>query len=198
LAKTRTQFVCQACGTVHTRWAGKCDGCGEWNTIVEDDPSGGVGGGPGKPPPARGAPSRSPVSRARSRTRRASTGERTRPGDRRRLRARIGAAGRRRSGHRQVDAADAGRRGSRAAGPPGHLRLRRRGRRPGAAARATPRRRRHRRAARRRDQCRGHPRDTGRRQAPDLVIIDSDPDLVERSGGIRAGHRHPGARRRRR
>jgi DNA repair protein RadA/Sms len=47
LAKTRTQFVCQACGTVHTRWAGKCDGCGEWNTIVEDDPSAGVGGGPG-------------------------------------------------------------------------------------------------------------------------------------------------------
>jgi DNA repair protein RadA/Sms len=47
LAKTRTQFVCQSCGTVHARWAGKCDGCGEWNTIVEDDPTGGIGGGPG-------------------------------------------------------------------------------------------------------------------------------------------------------
>ena len=50
LAKSRTQFVCQNCGTVHARWAGKCDGCGEWNTIVEDDPKGGIGGGPGKTP----------------------------------------------------------------------------------------------------------------------------------------------------
>ncbi|WP_165220768.1 DNA repair protein RadA [Affinirhizobium pseudoryzae] len=50
MAKTKTQFVCQNCGTVHTRWAGKCDGCGEWNTIVEDDPMGGIGGGPGKTP----------------------------------------------------------------------------------------------------------------------------------------------------
>jgi DNA repair protein RadA/Sms len=47
LAKTRVQFVCQSCGTIHSRWAGKCDGCGEWNTIVEDDPTGGIGGGPG-------------------------------------------------------------------------------------------------------------------------------------------------------
>nr|WP_254007599.1 DNA repair protein RadA [Rhizobium sp. L1K21] len=50
VAKARTQFVCQNCGTVHARWAGKCDGCGEWNTIVEEDPTGGIGGGPGKTP----------------------------------------------------------------------------------------------------------------------------------------------------
>lgn len=49
MARAKTQFVCQNCGTVHSRWAGKCDGCGEWNTIVEDDPSGGIGSGPGKP-----------------------------------------------------------------------------------------------------------------------------------------------------
>jgi DNA repair protein RadA/Sms len=47
MAKARTGFVCQNCGTVHTRWAGKCDGCGEWNTLVEEGgSSGGVGGGP--------------------------------------------------------------------------------------------------------------------------------------------------------
>ncbi|MCO5157032.1 MAG: DNA repair protein RadA [Aquamicrobium sp.] len=47
MAKARTAFVCQNCGTVHTRWAGKCDGCGEWNTLVEEGTnSGGVGGGP--------------------------------------------------------------------------------------------------------------------------------------------------------
>ncbi|WP_137132850.1 DNA repair protein RadA [Rhizobium sp. FY34] len=50
MAKTKTQFVCQNCGTIHTRWAGKCDGCGEWNTIIEDDPMGGIGSGPGKVP----------------------------------------------------------------------------------------------------------------------------------------------------
>jgi len=30
------RFVCQACGAVHTKWSGKCDACGEWNTIVEE------------------------------------------------------------------------------------------------------------------------------------------------------------------
>ena len=47
MAKSRIQFVCQNCGTVYTRWAGRCDGCGAWNTIVEDDPDGGIGGQPG-------------------------------------------------------------------------------------------------------------------------------------------------------
>ncbi|MCZ7860437.1 DNA repair protein RadA [Agrobacterium salinitolerans] len=50
MAKAKTQFVCQNCGTVHTRWAGKCEGCGEWNTIVEEDPMGGIGSGPGQVP----------------------------------------------------------------------------------------------------------------------------------------------------
>ena len=48
MAKTRTQFVCQNCGTVYSQWAGKCDACGEWNTIVEEGTSGGIGGGPAK------------------------------------------------------------------------------------------------------------------------------------------------------
>ncbi len=50
MAKSKTQFICQNCGAVHNRWAGKCEGCGEWNTIVEEDPMGGIGGGPGKTP----------------------------------------------------------------------------------------------------------------------------------------------------
>ncbi|WP_110750942.1 DNA repair protein RadA [Phyllobacterium leguminum] len=50
MAKARVQFICQNCGTVHTRWAGKCDACGEWNTLVEEGTSGGIGGGPGKTP----------------------------------------------------------------------------------------------------------------------------------------------------
>ena len=50
MAKARTQFICQNCGTVHSRWAGKCDGCGAWNTIIEEDPTAGIGGGPNRSP----------------------------------------------------------------------------------------------------------------------------------------------------
>jgi DNA repair protein RadA/Sms len=47
MAKSRTQFICQNCGTVHSRWAGKCDACGEWNTLVEEGSNSGIGAGPG-------------------------------------------------------------------------------------------------------------------------------------------------------
>ncbi len=32
----KSQFVCQACGAVSARWAGKCASCGEWNSIIEE------------------------------------------------------------------------------------------------------------------------------------------------------------------
>lgn len=35
MAKTRTQFICQNCGAAYPKWTGKCDNCGEWNTLVE-------------------------------------------------------------------------------------------------------------------------------------------------------------------
>ncbi|WP_158968445.1 DNA repair protein RadA [Chachezhania sediminis] len=31
-------FSCSACGAVHSKWSGRCEACGEWNTIVEDTP----------------------------------------------------------------------------------------------------------------------------------------------------------------
>ncbi len=34
--KSATDYVCQACGAVYPKWQGKCDACGEWNTIVEE------------------------------------------------------------------------------------------------------------------------------------------------------------------
>lgn len=34
--KGTVEFVCQTCGAVYPRWQGKCDSCGEWNTIVEE------------------------------------------------------------------------------------------------------------------------------------------------------------------
>lgn len=39
--KDLKQYVCQNCGAVYPKWQGKCDTCGEWNTIVEEV----VGGG---------------------------------------------------------------------------------------------------------------------------------------------------------
>jgi DNA repair protein RadA/Sms len=33
-------FVCQNCGAVTARWAGKCEACGEWNTIAEENAEG--------------------------------------------------------------------------------------------------------------------------------------------------------------
>ncbi len=50
MAKAKTQFVCQNCGNRSHKMGRKCEGCGEWNTIVEEDPMGGIGGGPGKTP----------------------------------------------------------------------------------------------------------------------------------------------------
>jgi DNA repair protein RadA/Sms len=36
MAKTKTTFFCQNCGTQHAKWMGQCSACGEWNTIVEE------------------------------------------------------------------------------------------------------------------------------------------------------------------
>lgn len=35
MVKSKTQFVCQNCGAIFPKWTGKCDNCGEWNTLVE-------------------------------------------------------------------------------------------------------------------------------------------------------------------
>ncbi|MCA0401464.1 MAG: DNA repair protein RadA [Proteobacteria bacterium] len=36
MAKRTTSFICQACGAVYQRWQGKCEACGEWNSIAEE------------------------------------------------------------------------------------------------------------------------------------------------------------------
>ncbi|MBC7164736.1 MAG: DNA repair protein RadA [Roseovarius sp.] len=33
-----TSFTCSSCGAAHSRWSGRCDACGEWNSIVEEAP----------------------------------------------------------------------------------------------------------------------------------------------------------------
>ncbi|MCB1840936.1 MAG: hypothetical protein KDI61_11860, partial [Alphaproteobacteria bacterium] len=34
MAKPQKSFVCQSCGAITSRWAGRCDSCLEWNTIT--------------------------------------------------------------------------------------------------------------------------------------------------------------------
>ena len=36
MAKASVQYVCNSCGNVTMKWAGKCDACNEWNTITEE------------------------------------------------------------------------------------------------------------------------------------------------------------------
>ncbi len=36
MPRTVATYVCQECGTSHTKWSGRCDGCGAWNTLVEE------------------------------------------------------------------------------------------------------------------------------------------------------------------
>lgn len=45
MAKAATRFVCAECGAVHSKWSGRCEGCGAWNTIAEEAP---LSAGPGK------------------------------------------------------------------------------------------------------------------------------------------------------
>lgn len=36
MPKVKTIYVCQSCGAKSSKWAGKCNSCGEWNTLVEE------------------------------------------------------------------------------------------------------------------------------------------------------------------
>ena len=36
MAKAKTRYVCQACGSVSSRWQGQCPDCAEWNTLVQE------------------------------------------------------------------------------------------------------------------------------------------------------------------
>ncbi len=45
MARSVTAFTCTACGAAHKKWAGRCEACGEWNSIVEEAP---LSQGPGR------------------------------------------------------------------------------------------------------------------------------------------------------
>jgi DNA repair protein RadA/Sms len=50
VAKSTARYVCQSCGAVTAKWVGRCETCGEWNTIVEETVT-------ARPGPAGKAPS---------------------------------------------------------------------------------------------------------------------------------------------
>jgi DNA repair protein RadA/Sms len=46
MATVTSQFVCQNCGAAYRKWVGRCESCGEWNTVVEEaKPTGQAPGG---------------------------------------------------------------------------------------------------------------------------------------------------------
>jgi len=48
VSKRSLTFICQNCGAAFARWQGKCEACGEWNTLTDE--SAGTAAGPGRPP----------------------------------------------------------------------------------------------------------------------------------------------------
>ncbi len=52
VSKSASRFVCQDCGAVTAKWAGKCEACGAWNSIIEEagreSAPKGLGAKPGK------------------------------------------------------------------------------------------------------------------------------------------------------
>src|SRR5471030_156975 len=43
-----SSFVCQSCGAVSSKWAGKCEACGGWNTITEEGAAPPIGSSAGR------------------------------------------------------------------------------------------------------------------------------------------------------
>lgn len=62
MARVLPVYVCQSCGATYGRWQGKCDACGQWNTIAEESAATGVAAAPQK-----GAKSGASAGRIRSR-----------------------------------------------------------------------------------------------------------------------------------
>ena len=48
MSKRSLSFICQNCGAASHRWQGKCEACGEWNSLAEE---GAERAGPGRKPP---------------------------------------------------------------------------------------------------------------------------------------------------
>ncbi len=61
MAKSRSIFLCNECGTQQPRWVGRCPGCGAWDSFAEES----VGGPAPAAPASLVAPAEAPTGRAR-------------------------------------------------------------------------------------------------------------------------------------
>src|SRR4051794_27325700 len=48
MPRSATVFTCSSCGHESPKWHGRCPGCGEWNTLVEERPTAAAAGGGGR------------------------------------------------------------------------------------------------------------------------------------------------------
>jgi DNA repair protein RadA/Sms len=55
MAKTQARFACQECGAVYPKWAGRCEACSAWNSLVEEVPRASAPKGLGQGAGSRGA-----------------------------------------------------------------------------------------------------------------------------------------------
>ena len=119
--RSRTQFLCNHCGSVHPKWMGKCPDCGTWDSLEEykaPDRRRARRRADAAPAAGRRRPDRRPRPRRRGpdpgRDRRGRhpapplRHRRVRPRPRRRRRPRQRRPGRRRAGHREIHPAAAG------------------------------------------------------------------------------------------
>ena len=54
MARDSALYVCQSCGSVHSKWSGQCGSCGQWNTLSEESrsaPPGAIASISGRPSP---------------------------------------------------------------------------------------------------------------------------------------------------
>ncbi|MEO1014379.1 MAG: DNA repair protein RadA [Pseudomonadota bacterium] len=55
MPRSTASFVCQSCGATYSKWSGRCDSCGAWNSLEEDY---GAAAGPGSRSAAAGGQGR--------------------------------------------------------------------------------------------------------------------------------------------
>ena len=36
MSKNKTCYICQSCGSIHPKWSGRCEDCGDWNCLQEE------------------------------------------------------------------------------------------------------------------------------------------------------------------
>ena len=200
MARAQPRYACQQCGAAHPKWAGRCEACGAWNSLVEELPRAAPPKGLGGAWSAARRPALDFVgctATSAAPPRRHDRHRRIRPGVRRRAGAGLGDPGRRRS--------------RASANRPCCCRPRPRSPRQAAAQcayitgeeaidqvrlrAAAARRRRRAGAARRGDQRARHRGLARRADAPRSRRHRFDPDDVSRHARQRARHRQPGARR---